>query len=728
MVADSFKYYALTDYQENQSRNIILKSYKSSNNTSNGITTFICYDIISESYITYSNSNPLNEQILIEPPSNNKQVIFERNLIYKGKLKFTINEILHELCIEELPTIRHNFDEFQVFTSDILDILKRCIKEYNSIVELRITIRPQVFAFSPEVAELIKGTYSYQVSKSIFERTKKIKEALIKRVESEKKKQREKDANIERELERRRKTFGLVKEDYKTEEEYLLAVNQKVRDYALKKREHCIRQYNINMDYCISSIIDLYKEESTLSSILEAFGIVESEKEELIYQKYDNEIDPEKKKITEKVLNGYLIKLKIELEKIIIKSFPIIREIKDEFDSYYKSDLKLFDRTGYDEKGLAKELSRDYCYYLAERLKEAGIKLTNCLPDYPSTEKQAAIEKMMNHLLICQRLCEKISYYTHIIDNPESFIEFGKDNKLTSVLMECPVFFKFGYDYFPHSSEVINLLMIKPGTNNFNLENLKCFANPENKENFGRYKADSDRLDLLRCVPRKKLEYHTKYIEDFIKNKHYTCERLIITVPNSLPLEKVRELILFGFKYAKSRINFVCEGIENALYIKKYIITRELNNYKNGESFIGDLLSIFVNIDPNYYQNYCLTFPSNKSFFMQYAFKSKYKYRRKKVLDIKGEISAAIWYNMKKNNGNINYREVEENLLGTYNELEYNPYNFSKEVSEFLQQAYEEDPINNIYYLYNIADFDNLPIEMIISDESPKLVWRKKGE
>ena len=82
---------------------------------------------------------------------------------------------------------------------------------------------------------------------------------------------------------------------------------------------------------------------------------------------------------------------------------------------------------------------------------------------------------------------------------------------------------------------------------------------------------------------------------------------------------------------------------------------------------------------------------------------------------------------MKKNNGNINYREAKENLLGTYNELEYNPYNFQKEISDFLQQAYEEDPINNIYYLYNIVDFDNLPIKMIISDESPKLVWRKKG-
>jgi hypothetical protein len=82
---------------------------------------------------------------------------------------------------------------------------------------------------------------------------------------------------------------------------------------------------------------------------------------------------------------------------------------------------------------------------------------------------------------------------------------------------------------------------------------------------------------------------------------------------------------------------------------------------------------------------------------------------------------------MKKNNGNINYREAEEKLLGTYNKLEYNPYNFQKEIFDFLQQAHEEDPINNIYYLYNIVDFDNLPIKMIISDESPKLVWRKKG-
>jgi len=86
MVADSFKYYALTDYQGNQSRNIILKSYKSYNNTSNGITTFICYDIISESYITYSNSNPLNEQILIEPSSSNKQNIFGRTKKIKETL------------------------------------------------------------------------------------------------------------------------------------------------------------------------------------------------------------------------------------------------------------------------------------------------------------------------------------------------------------------------------------------------------------------------------------------------------------------------------------------------------------------------------------------------------------------------------------------------------------------------------------------------------------------
>lgn len=89
MVADSFKYYALTDYQENQSRNIVLKSYKYYDKSADGITTYICYDIVSESYITYSNSNSLNEQILIEPTSNNKQNIFERKLIYKGKLKFT---------------------------------------------------------------------------------------------------------------------------------------------------------------------------------------------------------------------------------------------------------------------------------------------------------------------------------------------------------------------------------------------------------------------------------------------------------------------------------------------------------------------------------------------------------------------------------------------------------------------------------------------------------------
>ena len=718
MVADTFKYYALTEYQEQQPHNLLLKSYNSYNKSSNGITSFIFYDITSESYMPIYNSDvtsPILSQSLYSsqltsPIDNKEPYIFEKEIKYKGSLKITINEFTHELYIEELPIIEYGFDEFPVFTSDILELIKKCIKIYGSIVELAIIIRPQVFAFSPEVGELIKESYSYQMSNSVFQKTKKIKESLANSIAAEKTKQKEQDARIEREIERRRRTFGLLREDYKTEEEYRSALNEKVKEYSIRKRNHCLIQYDINMDHYVNSIIDMYQEESHLSSVLKMFGIVNDSTGELICKKYDDEEDPQKKEIVEKILSYYLTKHKIELEREIIKKFPLIREKKDENDYAYKWDIRL-DRSEelssyddeYDEEDeydedeflvkkpkdkekireIAIKLSRDYCYSLASKLDKIGVYLGDTSSYNPEEEVQAAIEKRLNYLLACQRLWEKISYYTKIIDNPESFVDFSSNKKLISMLMECPVFFKFAFDYYhSYGGEVINLLMIKPGTIDINLDNLRCFASPDNSENFGRYKADSAILSLLHSIPRKKQEYHEKYVHEFIKDKNYSCERLIITIPNSMPKEKIRELILFGFKYAKDRINFICEGIDPALYIKEYIVLEELNAQKQGESIIGDMINVFVNIDPDYYQNYCLTTPTNRSLFKRYGYNSDYKYSRKTLMGLKGAINTAIAYNREINYGFINWNEVEEHLLGYYTNPDYCPYTHQEKVEQ----------------------------------------------
>ena len=113
MVADTFKYYALTEYQEQQPHNLLLKSYNSYNKSSNGITSFIFYDITSESYMPIYNSDvtsPILSQSLFSsqltsPIDNKEPYIFEKEIKYKGSLKITINEFTHELYIEELPII-----------------------------------------------------------------------------------------------------------------------------------------------------------------------------------------------------------------------------------------------------------------------------------------------------------------------------------------------------------------------------------------------------------------------------------------------------------------------------------------------------------------------------------------------------------------------------------------------------------------------------------------------
>lgn len=569
-------------------------------------------------------------------------------LNYEKNLEFYYDEKTNILLIKKLPEIEYDNDKFMIFTSDILEIIRKCLGKYISLENVKIELDPLlVFAYSPDVVDFIKESSNFKLINRVLKRTDLTIESLNKKILNDKKKQDENSRKSERILEKRREIFGIKREDFNTIEEYKNSLNEKTVEYA--QREY--KRYSRHLHLCFEKYKNYLKS---------AFDENPDYINDLLYSKMldkyeEYEWDSLPKKFKEDVLN---ILSDDEIKKIHL--------LKSENDPDLKAQK--YENGEYEPMG-----SYDYTNMLVSFCFDE-------FEDHPiyKGDNEQLIFKMINLAVYISDLQNKVNYYQNIISNcGTAYMELKKDNILWGSIIELPYFFKFSYDsYYNGGKDIINSLIIKPGVDSIDLDNLICFSKYE-KEGFGTYqfKWYHNASD--------KYENHKKIIEKFISEKYYYAERLIITIPESLNHSEIEKIVNFGIKYG-FLINFICETQDVALYVRKYIILSELNQRKIQNSFIGNNGNIFVNVDPMYYRMYFTNLPSNKSMFHMYDYSSDYKYSRKDINSLSSLIVACIKINKDKNNGIINYEEIEEQLLGSYTDLKYEKFDIAPQIGAFI--------------------------------------------
>lgn len=634
---DIFKYYSLTNYQHKlEKSNVILDDYKSSDKRENDKIKYVIFDIHSH----------------IE-----EKGIIVNNIKYLDNLEFTYDIVLNKVIIQKLPTFKYDYDDIFVFTSDILEIIKKSLNKYTKIDDVEIVIDPLlIFAYSKDVECLIRQNKNIKLIDKIVERTDIARDSLNRKIIKEKRKLDESDKKREKVLEKRKETFGIKKEDFKSIEEYKQELNKKIVEYAKKQYERYDRHLNI----CKSKYFEYIKTgfERDIDFYFDNYIEYICDEDEL--EQIEDSDNPEELK--KELLNKYI-------EKIMDLEINKISRVKEMQESDWKQEAL---------ESMDARLSRRGYEYTYELLQNVSFELNvddiyidfSKHPIY-TTEDKEFIFKMINLVFYIYDLKEKIKYYQKIISNPDTAcLEFEKNNILWGNILELPYFFKVACENFQNSYDKFNMLMIKPGTTNIDLDNI-VFLSKYEKEAF----RGPSRYGSAPCYETKKFKYnyHKKIVGDIVSNKLYNAERLIVTIPKSLEYEEVKKLVDFGIKYGFN-INFICESLDVYLNVRRIIILKEIAMRKQDNTFIGNNGNIFVNIDPYYYQTYFATLPTNKVFWHMYNYSSNYKYNRKDINSLTSLIHECMYVNYLKNDGNINYEELEEHLLGSYEELKFEEF------------------------------------------------------
>ena len=163
--------------------------------------------------------------------------------------------------------------------------------------------------------------------------------------------------------------------------------------------------------------------------------------------------------------------------------------------------------------------------------------------------------------------------------------------------------------------------------------------------------------------------------------------------------------------YCSKWLNIVCEDFELYLFVKKYLLNK-LTKEDNLPT------RIFVTCDPEYYKNYLVEAPIGEILWHKYDYiNSDYKYKRKYLLDLRGQYNYANEYmnnilNISKNNNE--YHDIlNEILLGSYSSSpkyekyinEFKEFLLVKEIS-FLSEN-KNYTTNDLEKIYNSISKNN---------------------
>lgn len=625
-------------------------NYKSYENEKEDNITFICFDI--ESIIT-------------------KSGFVLQNFKYQGNLKFAYNKITHKILIHKLP----EYKGIAIFTSDILSIIMEKLKNYTELDKLVLTFEDtyQKFAIDNNLKKLfphIEQDSNYKRMCLIFERMFLEEEQIKKEVLAKKRRKNKEDATKERIIAKKSIIHGVDQRNYKNDSDYLKAVNKRIVEVCEYKINNIKRHIKANKKIYIALLEKNDKTHKTLKKILESIYEGFSYNiycEEEIYRTIESSLEDTSKKteITEELLNIYYdasfeYDSDLNNEKSLVSLLTHVRIKRD------------WNEARYDEDGKYPARPNDMYNFIL------GVK------DYYGTECEDIInyknpifqgyrivqkdfKKCVDVLFQVASLKKQLSYYENIKSNPHtSLLNFQSNSNSWNSILNFPYWLRLGRDTSKkdtdENKETFNLLMIKPGVKDIDLDSIRIFTR-KNGHEFGSTKIE--RQEYLTKLTQGKIEY-------------WLCDRLMITIPKSLNFESIIKIIDYAHNYG-TQIQFICETLDVASLIKEILVDRAISAYKQvsiveeGYEFCTEYKKVrkkyfknrcFLCVDPEYFKNFMLDTPTNKNFWHRYDYTGNYKFRKTEPASLDYVIDRTIYENT--HDGVIDYERINKQLLGSY--------------------------------------------------------------
>lgn len=617
----------------------------------------------------------------LQTPSN----IVLSSSIYDESLQFSYDKKKNLITVHNLPSLNFRNIKIPIFTNDIASIITEKVKRVAETPNLNIVFSnpSQLFISDSKTTQLlpsIKNTENYVITNKILMQIEQEKQKLKEKITREKL-QREKEEETKRiVMEKKRRIYGIDQNDYSDYNAYIQEMEKKICEVCDKKIQNIKRHIEANK----RQYKELIKKHTTREGIKVIVTSPYDRDEYDEEQKTNREIAKKmcriyKERKTSKTFQDLLTKycdilLKQDLDNNEKSPISIIKDILNDPDNwrewYYIGD------------GRKEKVEQDgYCYVISQLLQEHYEELRVKHPLYSKKYKMSArkdIKKAIDLLVQISRLEEKLRDYEITRSDPsKALLKFRKNNNSWGNIMSFPYWLKLGRDI--HCSDdkpKYYLFMIKPGIKELDYDNIRCFYSGSGKE-LG-----------------KRKQTIKEFYNEVVAQKKYSCDRLIVTIPESLEYSQLTELIEFANKNA-THINFICENPDTAVKVKRNIVLKELEARKQQKRYIKG--NIFINVDPDYYNTFFLDTPSNKKLWHRYDYTSDYKYRRKELSSLTVLIDACIFHN-RSQNGEINYEQVEEELLGTYSSFHrYNTYKIKNSRSiHWIQESLWHATADNI--------------------------------
>lgn len=515
--------------------------------------------------------------------------IFFKNIKYMGTLDFCYNKRTGDVVILKVPYLLFNNTKIPIFTHDLVNIIKEKLKSFIAINKINISFANSLMILAidsivPTIIPSINNTKNFQMLQFILKQIEKEMTYIEKNTKKYQERQNKDDLKKERVLAKRRKICDLDYKDFDSEYSFNYELNEKLRYIWLRTIG--------NLNRHLSRAQDRYRElirsgdkndiECDYRNIYGLFGWIE----------FDN--------LTPKQIDDYVEKrLQLDTSCKSDSVLYLAREAHDSYISELKSALRIKD-----EEYEWYLRNNGFYLFLAEDMQDKHNPVFSCkiVRDKLSYDKKR-FKQAYELLLYIGRLEGKIGYYKRLLDNPKgALISFKKYNNGWGSIMSFPYWLRVMQDSFPNSLEKIYLLMINPGVKNVDLDDIRKFN------------SDIDR----------KYRY---MVED-----DYKCTRLIITIPKSLEYEEIKELIDYAYKHAK-KVNFICEDIDTSSVTKNFVMRYLLANNQN---IRWEEKNAFVNIDPDYYRNFFLDCPDNKTYWHRFDYSSSYMFHRRDILSLDG--------------------------------------------------------------------------------------------
>ncbi len=553
---------------------------------------------------------------------------------YEGELFFKINEKTNEITISKLPCVTLGKEKIPVLTSDIATII---IEQTKKIIDPKDIIIKSInsnhfFAIDNNTEKIIPQIDKkeiYILIKKIISKIKEEVEYIKKEVLKEKQKNDRIDKMKERIFSKRKDVYGLNSDNYDNYQDFLNDLKQKILKYSNKTKETIERHINLSKKKYIK--------------LLEDAGI----KDPLRHLKDD--LDDTKKDSIISIILKYsnLISPQVETKE---EYNPYSGKYEWHTIYYYLEDN--YDYCCFMQKLIIKEQKLDKYKY---EIKNENYFYKNQDP-YSKELRQG-----INLVQQIYSLEKKLDYYNKILENPQKIVlHFQKNSDLIGNIYQFPYFIKYGKDIYFETSKyeknnrslLYNLFMIKPGVKKINFDYIPQFTTEYGKE-FAKKK--SEQLKVRKEIAEGK--------QDFL-----LCGRLITMIPNSIAYTELEKIVDWSIEKSY-HINFICESLDLQAKVKRIIILKELDAFKNNKAYLQG--NCFVNVDPDYYRSYFIDTKKNKNLWHQYDYSSDYKYRRKN----KESLSVLIYYHLAKNYNeklnNFDYKKVEEELLGSYSSVDF---------------------------------------------------------